>query len=306
MPSLNQAAFIGVSIDSVLGQDYPNIELIVADGGSEDGTVDLLKTRQAADSRLRWFSRRDNGPAQAINAALAEVRGTVVGWLNSDDVYTPGAVRRAAEALIADPGLLMVYGHGQHIDACGNPLNLYPTLPPSTPLEKFAEGCFICQPTVFFRRSMFVLLGKLDEGLNAAFDFDYWLRAFLAFPGRIGLVDALQASSRLHEDCITKRMRRRVALEGMQVLARHLGSAPKEWLLTYVDELLAMPSGSQAVGDLKSHLDETLAVAKPWLMQDDLRALEWRLEELLSGWHHRLEIEDIDREIVKHQLGDKQ
>ena len=282
MPSLNQAAFIESAIDSVLGQDYPNIELIVADGGSVDGTVDLLERRRTVDSRVRWFSRQDSGPAQAINGALLQVRGTLVGWLNSDDLYTPGAVGRASEALIADPALLMVYGHGQHIDAQGNIVGHYPSLPPSTPMEIFGEGCFICQPTVFFRRSMLVLLGKLDEELKAAFDFDYWLRAFLAFPGRIGFVDALQASSRLHEDCITKRMRRRVALEGMQVLARHLGSAPKEWLLTYVEELLAIPPDSKDIEDLKSHIYETLAVAKPWLKREDLGALELRLCELLK------------------------
>jgi len=176
----------------------------------------------------------------------------------------------------------MVYGHGQHVDGDGKPLNDYPTLPPTTPLTQFAEGCFICQPTVFFRRSMCLLLGKLDENLKASFDFDYWLRAFLVFQYRIGFVSEVQAYSRLHEDCITLRMRRTVALEGMQVLARHLGSAPKEWLLTYVNELLAMQPSQQGVGDLKKHVIDTLAVARPWLKQDDLRELELNLDELLK------------------------
>jgi len=81
MPSLNQARFIDAAIDSVLNQNYPNIELIVADGGSDDGTVDLLKNRQAVDCRIRWFLRKDGGPAEAINAALALVRGTIVNSL---------------------------------------------------------------------------------------------------------------------------------------------------------------------------------------------------------------------------------
>ena len=282
MPSLNQARFIDAAIDSVLNQDYPNIELIVADGGSDDGTLDLLKNRQAIDSRIRWFSRKDNGPAEAVNAALSQVRGTIVGWLNSDDLYALGAVGRAVDALQENPRWLMVYGHGQHVDGDGKPLNDYPTLPPTTPLTQFAEGCFICQPTVFFRRSMCLLLGKLDENLKASFDFDYWLRAFLVFQYRIGFVSEVQAYSRLHEDCITLRMRRTVALEGMQVLARHLGSAPKEWLLTYVNELLAMQPSQQGVGDLKKHVIDTLAVARPWLKQDDLRELELNLDELLK------------------------
>lgn len=283
MPSLNQARYIDAAIDSVLEQDYPDLELVIADGGSEDGTVALLKSRQAAtNSRLRWFSRRDSGPAQAVNTALTQVRGTIVGWLNSDDLYAPGAVLRAVDALQANPTWLMVYGHGQHVDGNGQPLHDYPTLLPPAPVAQFSEGCFICQPTVFFQRSVSVLLGKLDESLKTAFDFDYWLRAFMAFPDRIGFVDALQAYSRLHEDCITLRMRRTVALEGMQVLARHLGSAPKEWLLTYVNEQLAMRSSQQDVGDLNTDVADMLAVAKPWLRQDDLRELELNLGELLK------------------------
>lgn len=282
MPSLNQLRFIDAAIDSVLGQNYQNLELIVADGGSDDGTVALLKARQAADSRLRWFSQKDDGPAEAINTALAQVRGTVVGWLNSDDLYAPGSMRRAVDALQANPAWLMVYGYGQHVDGDGKLLNDYPALPPATPVSQFAEGCFICQPTVFFQRSMCLLLGKLDENLKTAFDFDYWLRAFLAFQDRIGFVDVVQAYSRLHENCITLRMRRSVALEGMQVLARHLGSAPKEWLLTYANELLAMPPSQQSVGDLKKHLADTLAVASPWLKLGDLRELELSLDALLK------------------------
>ncbi len=272
MPTLNQARFLCAAIDSVLRQDYPNIELIVADGGSSDGTIDLLKKRQAIDSRLRWFSQKDDGPAEAINAALAQVRGTVVGWLNSDDLYAPGAVTRAVDALQSHPTWLMVYGHGQHVDGDGKPLNYYPTLPPATPLGQFSEGCFICQPTVFFQRSMYLLLGKLDENLKTAFDFDYWLRAFLAFPERIGFVDVVQAYSRLHEDCITLRLRRTVALEGMQVLARHLGHVPMEWLLTYVEELLVMNPADTGISYLRRHVHETLAEATSFLSKQAFRA----------------------------------
>lgn len=277
MPSYNQVGFIEAAIRSVLEQDYPNIELIVADGGSDDGTVDLLKALQMNDGRLRWFSRRDSGPSQAINAALDKALGTVVGWLNSDDLYTSGAVRRAVDAFQANPMWLMVYGQGQHIDGNDKRLNNYPTLPPSTSVIRFAEGCFICQPTVFFQRALWVLLGNLDENLKTAFDFDYWLRGFLAFPDRIGFVDALQAYSRLHDGCITLRMRRVVILEGMQVLDRHLGSAPKEWLLTYAEELI---SGRAIVSEDISIRDEVLSAvyeATQWMRGRDKELLLARL-----------------------------
>jgi hypothetical protein len=129
---------------------------------------------------------------------------------------------------------------------------------------------------------MWLLLGKFDEELKTAFDFDYWLRAFARFSDRIGFVDAVQAQSRLHPDCITLRLRRTVILEGMQLLARHQGHAPKEWLLTYVNQLLALPPGERDIGDLKTHVSETLAEAKPWLRAADLLVLEGELEGLLK------------------------
>jgi glycosyltransferase involved in cell wall biosynthesis len=280
MPSLNQARFINDAIDSIFSQEYRKVELIVADGGSTDDTVGCLAERQSTDARLRWVSAKDTGPAQAINSALKLVRGTVVGWLNSDDIYALGAVQRAVTTLQANPKWLMIYGHGEHVDDLGMRLHSYPTLPPDTPISQFTEGCFICQPTVFTRRTLWKLLGPLDENLKTAFDFEYWLRAFSAFPERIGFVDAVQAHSRLHAGCITVRMRRTIALEGMQVLARHLGSAPKEWLLTYVNELLAAPDGAN-IDDIRVQVDDALSVVHQWLPEGDLPELRLILEKLL-------------------------
>lgn len=276
MPSLNQAAFIETAIGSALGQDHPVLELIVADGGSTDGTLDILARIQARDTRLRWFSGPDTGPANAINKALAQVRGTVIGWLNSDDVYAEGAVARAAQALAANPAWLMVYGQGTHISEEGTPIGHYPTLPPSTPVSRFLQGCFICQPTVFFRRTLHVMLGPFDETLKTAFDFEYWLRVFVAAPARIGFVDATQASSRLHDQCITQTMRRTVAIESMRVLARHIGHAPPEWLLTYFEEMVAGASrATQAqCTDFTAAMDE----AAPSMSAPSLRALRARLD----------------------------
>jgi len=276
MPSYNQASFIEGSVRSVLDQDWPNLEVVVADGASTDDTVAILQRLAAADSRLRWFSESDTGPASALNKALAQVRGTVVGWLNSDDLYTPGACRRSMEAFESQPDWLLVYGHGEHVDAAGHSLNRYPTLPPITPIEQFLQGCFICQPTMFFRRIVPLLLGTLDESLGCAFDFDYWLRAFKSFPGRIGFVDALQAQSRLHEHCITTRARRQVALEGLQVLHRHLGQAPGVWIETFAEELIAGRAAPPDDGDLRSAVLHLLDESRALLAPEEVQRLQAR------------------------------
>lgn len=283
MPSMNQPSYIDAALDSILDQDYRNVELIVADGGSRAETIAILARRQHADARLRWFSRPDRGPAHALNDALGMVRGTIIGWLNSDDLYAPGAISRAVREMAANPDLLMVYGHGRHVGDHGEALGEYPTLLPSTPIQQFKEGCFICQPTMFFHRTAKLLLGSLDEQLKAAFDFDYWLRAFSAFPERIGFVDAVQAYSRLHDDCITRRMRRTVALEGMQVLAHYLGAAPKEWLLTYLDELMVLEQGATGIVDIRQHIEQTVDVASRWMTLDEKLELERAIATRFPG-----------------------
>jgi hypothetical protein len=238
MPSLNQGRFLEEAVRSVLEQSEPSLELVVADGGSSDGTLPLLARLAAAyPGRLRWLSHPDGGPAQAIAGAIARARAPILGWLNSDDLYTPGAVARALAWFSQHSAGVMVYGHGEHTDEHGQVLQRYPTLEPTVALDAFREGCFICQPTVFFRRDAYQRIGGIDLQLRAAFDFDLWVRFFKAYPGRIGFIDAVQAQSRLHEGGITLSQRERVAREGMLVVARHLGEAPIAWALTWLDEL---------------------------------------------------------------------
>lgn len=232
MPVRNQRRFIAQAVRSVFSQSIPHaaVELVVIDGKSDDGTLEWLKAQE--DPRLRVFSAPDTGPAQAVNRGLARIRGTLVGWLNADDYYMPGAVARAVKYFEQNPNHLAVYGEGLHVDANGDTLSVYPTRPPHTRREAFADGCFICQPTVFFRRTFAVLNGPLDETLQAAFDFDWWLRAFKTLQERIGYVPEIQACSRLHPGTITLSQRERVIRESMQVVERHLGPPPQHWTST--------------------------------------------------------------------------
>ncbi len=276
MPSYNQAPFIERSVRSVMQQEGAGaLELIVMDGGSSDGTPQLLAQLQAeyGPERLRWQSESDRGPAHALNKALALARGGVIGWLNSDDVYAPGAVRRALAHLAAHQQHWMVYGQAEHINADDGTLGAYPTRLPEAGLNGFADGCFICQPSVFLRRMALRMLGGFDESQKTAFDLALWLRLFGPHTARIGFIDALQARSRLHGACITLRQRERVIRESMALLARHLGAAPLHWVQTYADEVLAEhPFG--AVQDPRAHLHEFAASVQPLLSAPDRAALK--------------------------------
>jgi hypothetical protein len=279
MPSFNQVEFLGEAVCSVLEHSGPEVELVVMDGGSEDGSQALLaELAERFAGRLRWSSGPDGGPAAAVNGAVRQARAPLLGWLNSDDLYVPGALARAQDYFGSHPEHVMVYGNGEHVDAAGRTIELYPTEPPTTHYGAFADGCFICQPTAFMRRDTFLAIGGLDPGLRAAFDFDLWLRMFKAYPGRIGFVDALQAQSRLHAGGITLRFRERVALEGMTVVHRHLGAAPGHWLLTHLEELcLTQPFLPEAL-DLRTRFGRLIEKSRGWLEPHTVFDLQSRAE----------------------------
>ena len=260
MPSLNQCDFIEVAVRSVLEQREATVELLISDGGSTDGTLGLLE-RLVIEfcPRLRWVSAADSGPANAINQALRSSRGDIIGWLNADDIYAEDAVAAAVRLFAADVELVMVYGEADHVDASGRLLHRYPTRPPSVGIEAFQAGCFICQPTVFMRRSIFEQLGGLDEQLSTAFDFDLWLRVFRCYPGRVGHVGRVQAYSRLHGRTITSLQRKAVASEAARLLSRYLGRADPHWILTYIEETTRTYPSYETSIDLRGHVSAMIA-----------------------------------------------
>ena len=174
-PSFNQGQYLEQTIRSVLDQNYPNLEYIVMDGGSTDGSVPILK-RYAA--RLtHWVSERDAGQADAINMGLGRATGDILAYLNSDDVYEPGALDTVGRFFAAHPETDVVYGHYCYVDARGAVLQRH--VPPLFDLTTLALGDFISQPTVFMRRRVWQTVGRFDTRLHCVLDWDYWLRAAL-------------------------------------------------------------------------------------------------------------------------------
>jgi glycosyltransferase involved in cell wall biosynthesis/SAM-dependent methyltransferase len=277
MPSFNQCGFIEQAIRSVFAQNCSSLELIVMDGGSTDGTAALLKRLQNEfGDRLYWESEPDLGPAHAINKAFTRAKGAYLGWINSDDLMAPGAVSAALDYFERNSTKVMVYGEGEHIDVHGHFLNRYPTLAPDVGIEQFQAGCFICQPTVFLRSSVLQAIGLLDQSISTAFDFEFWLRVFKRFPEAVGFLPRVQAYSRLHDDCITQKMRRTVALDGLRVLHMHLGYAQPHWLLTYVDELYQDYPNNLPTEDIRVHVNALLMDANAFLTAADKEMLKSR------------------------------
>jgi hypothetical protein len=172
-PCFNGMPYLRAAIDSVLAQDYPHIDYLVMDGGSSDGTVELLR---GYGDRLRWVSAPDQGQADAIARGFAQTGGAILGWLNADDLLKPGAVRAAVAALRAHPKAALVYGDADFIDAQGRVIVPCTVVEPPDRHRLLYYGDYIIQPAAFFPRAAYLAAGGLDSALNWAMDWDLWLR----------------------------------------------------------------------------------------------------------------------------------
>jgi len=194
-PSFNQAQFLEQTTLSVKEQGYPNIEHIIIDGGSTDGTLDILK--KYTDS-VTWVSEPDEGQSQAINKGFTMAKGEIVGWINSDDYYLPGVVSVAVDVLINNPEIDLIYGYCAKVDESGNTLEILKS-PDFDRKLLFSNPCIILQQTVFFRRSLLDKVGLLNESYHYAMDFDLWIR--MAQVGNFKLIPEILAAYRFSSGC---------------------------------------------------------------------------------------------------------
>jgi glycosyltransferase involved in cell wall biosynthesis len=218
-PSFNQGAFLEATLSSVLSQDYPRLEYIVVDGGSTDGSLEILSRYKA---RLAAFiSEPDQGQTDAINKGFALAGGEILAWLNSDDIYYPGAVREAVDYLQAHPEVGMVHGAAHYVDEHGAPVGRFPSAPMDhADLRRGAPK--IAQQAAFFRASAWRIVAPLDPTFFYAMDYDLWIRLSAVTP--LAYVPRMWAGFRLHGESKSMTVARLCWPEMMRVHYRDGGS----------------------------------------------------------------------------------
>jgi glycosyltransferase involved in cell wall biosynthesis len=203
-PSFNQVAFVEATLRSVLLQGYPALEYIVIDGGSTDGSADVI--RRYAPWLSSWVSEPDRGQGDAINKGLRRATGSIVGWLNSDDRLLPGALLGVARAAAKDPRAVAWAGRCRSVSPQGS--LVYPQVPRGLTREELADWGHagqLSQPACFFSRAAAERVRWLDERLHYALDVDLWLK--LAALGPICASDETWAEETLHPDAKTSAQR---------------------------------------------------------------------------------------------------
>jgi len=192
-PSFNQGKYIEKTILSVITQKYPNLEYIIIDGGSTDNSVEIIKKYE---NYLKfWVSEPDRGQSHAINKGFDLATGEVLGWLNSDDLYAFDALAKVGTVDWSKTDFC--YGEGEWISANDLVICRYPTIKPN--YYTLIHRCTLCQPTVFFKKTAYQELGKLEEALHFVLDYEYWIRSIFN-KKKYTYLPFVLAKSRMYED----------------------------------------------------------------------------------------------------------
>lgn len=208
-PSLNQGQFIEETIRSVLLQGYPDLEYMIIDGGSEDGSVDVIK--KYAKWLEYWVSEPDHGQSYAINRGLKRSTGALAGWLNSDDIYLPGAFAFVASQSLLHPEFEMIYGDINLVNEKGEFIEEFRSHQIGP--KDATRLTFLPQPSCFWRTRLFLQIGYLNEDYSHIFDIDYWVR--ISMKHQVFYCAHLLANFRIHKNAKTQKDERLTALEGL-------------------------------------------------------------------------------------------
>ncbi len=212
-PSYNQDKYIEQTLCSVLEQDYPHIEYLVADGLSIDSSVEIIK--KYSDQLIWWVSEKDSGQGEAINKGLSRAKGEILAWLNSDDYYLPGTLAKVVKVFEENPNVVMVYGDMLVVDEHGQTTNTLKYNQLS--LQDLLCFQIIGQPSVFFRREILEQTGALDTTFHFLLDHHLWLQ--IAQQGKILHVPQIWSAARYHAEAKNRAKAAEFGQEAFRVLA---------------------------------------------------------------------------------------
>jgi glycosyltransferase involved in cell wall biosynthesis len=225
-PSLNQGRFLRDTIDSVVNQNYPILYYHVQDGGSDDDTIDVLKSY---GDRISWRSAPDKGQSDAINSGFAGIECDIMAYLNSDDVLLPGALACVADFFHRNPDIDVVYGHRIFIDYAGSEIGR--AVLPAHSHEALLYAGYIPQETMFWRRRVWNQIGPMDDRFDYALDWDFMLRAQAA-GFKFARLREFYACFRVHDQQKTTRSYEIGRREMRELRMRSLGHVPTQSEIT--------------------------------------------------------------------------
>ncbi len=243
IPIYNAARFIEETIRSILTQDYPALQCIVIDGGSNDGTLDILKKYE---DRIKWISEKDKGQSDAINKGLKLAEGEIVTYICADDFYEKDSLRKVADFFMNNPSHKWLYGKCRIVDGNGAEIRKLITWYKNLWQMRYSYTRllimnFVAQPAVFWRRELTEEIGLFNVNAQLAMDYDYWLRIGARYEP--GFIDEYLASFRLHPVSKSSTRFSESAKEALDIAKRYAISERRGFLvpLQYLNYFLVVP-----------------------------------------------------------------
>jgi glycosyltransferase involved in cell wall biosynthesis len=294
IPSYNQGEFVADSIRSVIRQKYPTVQIIVQDGGSTDGTLDVLR----AYENVEWYSGPDEGQSDAIIKGFAKSKYDWITWLNSDDIQTNDALWKIDAAVSQQPDVDVIVGNGHYMDREGKFLRPYPRIDLSRGSDiksAMFEGGYLAQPSAYFRRTKYDAVGGINKSLRFCMDYDLWCRLALADLKFAAVEDDI-SGNRWHEGTKTSSQHLNLLAEVCATQTRLFGKVSVYYAQNLSDSLFHLIRGSHY--DSKHSLFyRTLFFKAVWIWLN-LHDFDWLRMGLLSrnvtrsGAIHKDEIDD--------------
>jgi glycosyltransferase involved in cell wall biosynthesis len=294
IPSFNQGEFIGDALRSINEQNYPTVQIVVQDGGSTDGTLEVLRSCES----IEWSSEPDEGQSDAIIKGLAKAKYDWVTWLNSDDIQTNNALWKVNAAVSQHAEADVIIGNGHYMDREAKFLRPYPRIdlsPGSDVKYAIFEGGYLAQPSVYFRRAKYETLGGINKSLKICMDYDLWCRFALADLKFVALEDDI-SGNRWYEETKTSSQHLNLLAEVCATQTRLFGRVSVYYAQNLSDSLFHMIRGSH-YGPKHSLWYRTLFFKTVWIWLN-LHDPHWLRTGLLSrnvtrsGAIHKDEIDD--------------